>query len=354
MTPERRVRLLLLAFWIAPALVGVLGFQLVPSRLNPDVSFSVLLLSQLGMWGTWGLWSVLIWSVAARVPFTTRTWPTALLVHLVLGSSIIVAQFLLQAAMSVAAGFSERHGFVSTVVLGVRSYGDVFVVLYCAIVGAQVAFRWYSNWQTQRVLAARVSEDLAQAQLRALQAQLNPHFLFNALNSVVTLIGRDPALAQRTVVRLADLLRATLRAGDAPEHALSHELDVTRRYLELEQVRFNDRLSVEWDIAADGATTVPAFALQPLVENALMHGIAPQTGAGVVTIGARDTAAALELRVADNGVGPETPSRTPGEGVGLANLRARIARLYGDAASLTLNARPSGGAEAVLTIPRRR
>jgi hypothetical protein len=355
--PERRFRLFLLTFWIVPALVGTLGFRLVPSRLNPDLSLGALLLSQLGMWGTWSIWSMLLWAVGNRVPFERGHIWRAFAIHVPLGVVIVILQILLQAELSIAFGLSERRGLESTIVIGVRSYGDMFVVLFCAIVGAQVAFRWYANWQAQRVIAARMGEDLAQAQLRALQAQLNPHFLFNALNSVVTLIGRDPALAQRTVVRLADLLRATLRAGDTQELPLAQELEVTRRYLDIEQVRFADRLTVQWDIAHDVDAVVPAFALQPLVENALVHGIAQLARPGVLRISASRDQGDVVLRVSDNGPGPFAKSRSNGAGVGLNNLRARLDRLYGDAASLVLHTADGGaedtGTEAVLRLPFR-
>jgi sensor histidine kinase YesM len=174
------------------------------------------------------------------------------------------------------------------------------------------------------------------------------------LNSVVTLIGRDPALAQRTVVRLADLLRATLRTGDSQEVALTQEIELTRRYLDIEQVRFADRLSVRWEIAEHLDAMVPAFALQPLVENALVHGIARLSGPGTLSISASRQADEIVLRVCDNGPGPDAPARASnGAGVGLANLRARLERLYGDAASLALQVRNGGGTEVVLRVPFR-
>lgn len=353
MQSEKRFRLFLLIFWIVPSLVGTLGFQLVPSRLNPDLSLGALLVSQLGMWGTWGVWSMITWAIGDRVPFERGNMVRAFAVQVPLGIAIVIAQILIQAELSIAFGLSQRRGLESTIVIGVRSYGDVFVVLFCTIVGAQVAFRWYANWQAQRVVAARMGEDLAQAQLRALQAQLNPHFLFNALNSIVALIGRDPALAQRTVVRLADLLRATLHAGDVQEIALAQEIDLTKRYLDIELVRFADRLTVRWDIGSDLNAVVPAFALQPLVENALVHGIGRLSGQGVLSISAKREQQFVVLRVCDNGPGPTVPSARSGAGVGLANLRARLDRLYGDAASLLLQEREDGGAEAVLRVPFR-
>lgn len=352
-SPEQRFRLFLIAFWIAPALIGTFGFYLVPSRLNPDLSLGALLLSQLAMWGTWAIWSLIIWTVGSRVPFERGRFLRAVAVYVPLGIAIMVVQIFVQAELAIAFGIGERRGIESTVVIGVRSYGDVYLVMLCAIIGTQVAFRWYANWQAQRVIAARMGEDLAQAQLRALQAQLNPHFLFNALNSVVTLIGRDPELAQRTVVRLADLLRATLRTGDAQEVALQQELELTRRYLEIEEVRFADRLTVKWHVPERLNAVVPAFALQPLVENALIHGIGRLSGAGVLSIHAERENEQTVLTVRDNGPGPANAAPSNGAGVGMANLRARLERLYSGGASLALHELETGGAEAVLRVPFR-
>ncbi len=353
MNPEKRFRLFLLGFWVVPALVGTLGFRLVPSRISPDIPFGVLLLAQLIIWGAWGAWSMIIWAVGDRFPFERGRMLLAVAVHVPLGVALVTLHILVQANVAVLFGLGEPRGLESTIVIGVRSYGDIFVVIFCTIVGAQVAVRWYANWQAQRLIAARMGEDLAQAQLRALQAQLNPHFLFNALNSVVVLIGRDPPLAQRTVVRLADLLRATLRAGETQEIPLSQELEVTRRYLEIEQVRFADRLTVEWQLDEALEAAVPAFALQPLVENALLHGIAQRAEAGTLAIHAERDGDDVVLRVCDDGPGPMAATRSNGAGVGLANLRARLERIYGDAASLRLHPRETGGAEAVLRVPFR-
>lgn len=346
-----RIRAALLGFWLLPAVIGTIGFHLVPSRLNPDLPTASLFLSQFVMWGTWGLWTALIWYVGDRIPFRAGQRLRALVVHLLLGAAIVFVQIFVYARTSVAFGLDEPRGFESTLVIGIRSYGDVFLVIVCAIVVAQMAMRWYEEWQAGRVLAARMSEDLAQAQLRALQAQLNPHFLFNALNSIVTLIGRDPALAQQLVVRLADLLRATLRAGDGQVIALTQELEFTRRYLDIELVRFADRLRVEWPEGPTPDAMVPAFALQPLVENALLHGIARQTGAGVVSISATREQQELVLRVRDTGPGLSADTSSTGAGTGLVNLRTRLERLYGDRATLRVQDALTGGVEAELRVP---
>jgi hypothetical protein len=346
-----QVRAALLGFWLLPAIIGTIGFHLVPSRLNPDLPTASLFLSQLMMWGAWGLWTALIWYVGDRVPFRAGQRLRALAVHILLGAAIVFVQIFVYARTSVAFGLGEPRGFESTLVIGIRSYGDVFLVIFCAIVVAQMAMRWYDEWQAERVLAARMGEDLAQAQLRALQAQLNPHFLFNALNSIVTLIGRDPAMAQQLVVRLADLLRATLRAGDGQVIPLAQELAFTRRYLDIEMMRFADRLRVEWPDGAAPDAMVPAFALQPLVENALLHGIARQTGAGIVSISAIREQQELVLRVRDTGPGLSDSAPSTGAGTGLLNLRARLERLYGDRATLRVQDGLRGGVEAELRVP---
>lgn len=346
-----RVRTALLGFWLLPTIIGTIGFHLVPSRLNPSLPTAALFLSQFVMWGAWGLWTAVIWYVGDRVPFRAGERLRAFVVHLLLAALIVFVQIFVYAKTSVAFGLDEPRGFESTLVIGIRSNGDVFLVIFCAIVVAQMAMRWYDEWQAERVLAARMGEDLAQAQLRALQAQLNPHFLFNALNSIVTLIGRDPAMAQQLVVRLADLLRATLRAGDGQVIPLAQELEFTRRYLDIELVRFADRLRVEWPSGVVPAAMVPAFALQPLVENALLHGIARQTGAGMVSISTSREENHLVLRVTDTGPGLSADTTSSGAGTGLLNLRARLSRLYGEDAVLRVQDGATGGVEAVLRLP---
>lgn len=346
MKAEPRARLVFFAFWVVPALVATVGLWLVPSRLNPDLTLAESFASQLLMWLAWGGWSLLIGAVGSRFPFQRGVIGRAFAAHLPLYVVVVAGQILIVNAVSLAFGMSERRGLDSMLLIGVRQYGDLFTVIFWAIVLVQVSFRWYA-------LTARLGQDLAVAQLRALQSQLNPHFLFNALNSVVTLIGKDPPEAQRTVVRLADLLRATLKAGETQEVTLQQELDVTTRYLEIEQVRFADRLTVEWNIAELEPVLVPAFGLQPLVENAILHGIGPRPGPGRLIITAEPVGDTVVLTVEDNGAGPRGQPGKVGGGVGLANLRARLARLYGEAAGLELIERAGGGTVATLTLPRR-
>lgn len=357
MNPSRRLRIAIVAVWIVPALVATLGLRLVPSRLNPDLGLLAILASQLLIWLPWGVWSSLIAALGERLPFERGGLLRSLAAHAALGVFVVLAQIVVIWAVTLAFGMNEPRSLESTLVIGIRLYGDLLLVIYCAVVGTFAGLRWQRQWQAAALQAAQLREDVARASLQALRAQLNPHFLFNALNAVVTLIGRDPALARDMVVRLADLLRATLTAGEAQETSLDQELDLTRRYLEIEQLRFADRLRVEWVIEPGlGHWRVPAFALQPLVENALRHGLARRRAPGTVQIVARRDAAMLELRVGNDGPDDDVslpPMAGEGAGIAIGNLRARCERLYGADASLELRPRADRGMDAILRLPQR-
>jgi LytS/YehU family sensor histidine kinase len=192
---------------------------------------------------------------------------------------------------------------------------------------------------------------LAQAELQNLKMQLHPHFLFNTLHAISVLMQEDVTAANRMLVRLSELLRLTLENAGTQETALRQELEFLRLYLEIEQTRFQDRLAVkiEVDPAALDAR-VPSLILQPLVENALRHGIARNPGAGVIEIRAHRESELLRLEVRDNGPGLRAEVE---EGVGLSNTRARLAQLYGGAARFEINNAADGGALATALLPFR-
>jgi len=185
---------------------------------------------------------------------------------------------------------------------------------------------------TQAERSALELEVLArEAELRALRAQIDPHFLFNALNSISSLTGSDPAAARAMCLELADFLRESVRLGSAASIPLADELALAEKYLAVERARFGSRLRVEREVSAEaGACGVPPLVLQPLVENAVTHGVANLVGGGVVRIAARRLGKRLHLTV-DNPMDPGAAVR-PGEGVGLANVRGRLAALYGQEA----------------------
>jgi two-component sensor histidine kinase len=348
-----RPRLLIPLFWLVPALVATLGLQLVPIRYNPDLTFIEKFGSQVLIWEAWSAWSLLILAAGDRFPFERRRVLKAMAIHLPLCAVVMVGEIFVVTAVSNLYGLAPEYRLgVGAVVGGLRSYGDFLVVIYCAVVGADAAFRWHDAWRKQSLLATQLGADLAEAQLSALRSQLNPHFLFNALNSVVTLIGKDPEAAQNMLVRLADLLRATLALSSEQEVRLHRELELARHYLDIEQIRFNDRLTVEFSIDGDVlAAVVPSLSLQPLVENAAEHGVAGVKGPGRITVTASAADNELVLTVRDNGPGPFAGHTPRGTGVGVSNLRERIARLYGAGARLEIADAPDGGCIATLVVP---
>jgi two-component system, LytTR family, sensor kinase len=211
------------------------------------------------------------------------------------------------------------------------------------------------------LLESRLSQQLVEAELRALRAQINPHFLFNSLNTIAALISLEPEKAEKFTVRLAKVFRYVLLHADQPLSAIDEEMDFLRTYLEIEQIRFGERLLVQFDVENSIAhTAVPSLILQPLVENAIKHGIAPKVGASRILVRAKRRNGSILLSVEDDGIGlfangnqpgRSLPGAGPGAGVGLQNVRERLHTMYGAAASLSLVDIPSGGSRATLEIP---
>lgn len=225
--------------------------------------------------------------------------------------------------------------------------------MYWLIVAAALGLETHRRAREREVRASELEARLARAQLQVLESQLHPHFLFNTLHAISTLMHRDVDAADRMMSRLSDLLRLTLEQFGVQTVSLRQELDFLRRYLDIEQIRFGERLSVKMDI--DDAlldATVPRFILQPLVENAVRHGISPRSAGGTITLRGRREDGRLALEVCDDGVGmPDDPEAASAEGVGLANTRARLHQLYGGRGELQLTRGATGGLTVRLSIP---
>jgi len=222
------------------------------------------------------------------------------------------------------------------------------LLFYFAILAAGYAREYFLRVRQEQAQAARLRAQLAEARLDALRMQINPHFLFNTLHAVSAMVERNPAGVRRMIARLSELLRHTTDTHAAEEVPLRDELDLLGRYLEIMEIRFQDRLSIERNIdpAAAGAL-VPNLILQPIVENALEHGVSRAKGPGRIEITAARMGDQLVLTVHDNGPG----IRDESTGVGLANTRARLAQLYGDDATLRLTPGAEGGTTAEISLP---
>jgi two-component system, LytTR family, sensor kinase len=281
----------------------------------------------LAFYWLWGAAVPLIAAIARRFPLDAERWKTTLPLHFLIGALVTVLQLSLGAVVAVIfdgelrLGKALRTNFHS-------SYPTYFVILLGVL-----AFR-----------AARLRARLAEARLEALRGQLQPHFLFNTLNSISSLMYKDPAAADTMMARLAELLRASLRAEQRREIPLAEELALVEQYLAIERVRFEDRLAVSVDVAADAVDArIPPFLLQPLVENALRHAL---TAGGHLQLEARLVDGELRVTIADDGPGLASAH----EGVGLANTRARLAELYGARGRLELVS--ERGVVATVVVPQ--
>jgi LytS/YehU family sensor histidine kinase len=214
---------------------------------------------------------------------------------------------------------------------------------------------WFRRAKQRERRALEAEARFAQARLAALQMQLNPHFLFNALNAITTLVHTDPSAADNMLGDLSGLLRAALDSADEQEIPLRRELAFLGHYLAIEQARFGDRLRVIQGIEPAALDAlVPTFLLQPLVENAIRHGIEPQRAPGVVRIDARKEGDRLRLRIHDSGPGLRKASPRPGSsGIGLSNTRQRLDQLHPDDHLLCVQDAAEGGCEALLNLPFR-
>ena len=234
---------------------------------------------------------------------------------------------------------------------GILRYLGPDLLIYCQVVAASEAFA--HAWESRRrgIAAATYARQLAEARLHVLSAQLQPHFLFNTLHAISALVYDDPARADRLLARLSEMLRLTLRSGTRVETTLDEELALLRRYAEIQEARYGERLRVGFEVepGVRGAM-VPRLILQPLVENAIRHGITRRITPGRVDVRAWEDEGRLHLAVCDDGVG--LPA-SPREGVGLGITRARLQQLYGTQQRVDLTSTPGGGAVCALSIPLR-
>ena len=221
---------------------------------------------------------------------------------------------------------------------------DWMLMTYTTVVGFTYAMGYHREVQERAVREAHLQANLMEARIKTLEAELHPHFLFNTLHAISTLIHSKPDAADRMISRLSDLLRLTFDRSGAARVSLQEELEFLQKYLEIEQTRFQDRLSVKYEIDPDTLDAeVPRMILQPLVENAIIHGVSPRSGPGIFEIASGVEGERLWLEVRDNGVGLSGSARSQfRSGVGLANTRDRLECLYGEAQQLDFSEGTSG------------
>jgi two-component system LytT family sensor kinase len=337
------------AFWTLVGLSFAFQFYISSQKAGMGVTWGQAVGFALGDWYVFAVLSVPVIWLARRVQFESGTRAKALAAHFFCGIIFSLAYIVLRAWVGQwqsSASFADAFQ-----PLLVKSW-HFNMLVYWVIVSVTFAFDYYRKYQEREWRAAELEKNLAQAKLQALQMQLNPHFLFNSLHSISALMHQNVEAADRMIARLSDLLRAALAGSDTQEVTLREELEFTRRFLEIEQIRFGERLSVKMEIAPDTLDAmVPSLILQPLVENAIRHGIEPRARPGCIVVNAERANGELRLAVSDDGDG--LPSGGQVEGVGLSNTRARLRTLYGGAHSIELRPAPGRGLQVRVTIPIR-
>lgn len=311
------------------------------------------------MWSVCGcIWSILtpfIMWLSSRFSIDRETWWSHGVIHLAgaFGAALIHAT-----AYSVVVrwvGWAALTGHLplwETVRMMLPQEIHADFLIYGLLVGAHHGFQYYTRYREREVKASQLEARLAEAQLQALKMQLHPHFLFNTLNTISVLMLDDVESANRTLMRLSSLLRTALDGAGVQRVPLAKEVEFLQAYLDIEQTRFQDRLTVRFDIdpSVSGAA-VPNLLLQPLVENAIRHGVARRAGTGSIDISAKRDGLWLKVTVRDDGPGLSAKPSPDGCGVGVSNTRARLLQMYGSSHHFSIENAEDGGVRVLVAIP---
>jgi two-component system LytT family sensor kinase len=361
--------LLVLAVWMLIGLSFTLNYYFFAEHyvtiFRQPPTLGQMLVWELPYWLLWAGLAPVVFLFTRRFPIDRERWFRNSLLHIVACVALTIAHraiyLILGWLLHVAAyqNLTSIPDLYSSDILfnlptGFMSYGTIFLISY--------VIDYYRRHQEEELKISRLKAELAEArlqvteaQLQALKMQLHPHFLFNTLNSISALLDEDAEAADQMLARLGDFLRLTLENSGAGQVTLQEELEFLRCYLEIEHVRFHDRLTVNMQIEPETLDArVPNLILQPIVENSIRHGIVSRIAPGQIEISARLIGDALQLRVKDNGPGlgqVEGGRATVKEGFGLANTRARLAQMYGPAHRFEMADAPEGGLQVTLTIP---
>ncbi len=341
------------AFGIFSALQAFNYVSLFTDRETP---FYILLALNVTYWYAWAVLVPGILWMAQRYRFGRQNWKRAAAIH-ALG---VLAFTATHAVLTISSRVWILRQFDGRVLDWWMSFRELFflqfdweMMTYWAIVGLSHALDFHRESQERELASAQLETKLAEAQLQALQRQLHPHFLFNTLHTISALMHRDTEAADAMLARLSDLLRLTLDRVGTQQVSLKDELDFLHKYLDIERTRFADRLQVSTEIEPETLdASVPNLVLQPLVENALRHGLAPKIGGGQVEIIARRLGDELQLVVRDNGAGLSTDAKHAFEsGVGLSNTRSRLQHLYAGRHRFEFHTPLGGGLAVTIQIP---
>jgi len=317
------------------------------------------LLGSLAQWWCWGLVTPLIFSTDARLPFKQNELGKRILAHLPVSVVLTILYFYVLVAMRALFGLS-RWSMLADIHFLPTVFREGFLwswIVYWVIFGVLQTFRYYQHYLASELRLEQMERSFSQARLNALRMQLDPHFLFNALNTISAQVERSPRLARNMIEHLGDLLRLSLDARDRQEIPLTEELAFLEHYVAIQKIRFAEHLRIEIEVSAEVKyALVPCLTLQPLVENAIRHGISRRASGGMVKVTATESGAnQVEIRVTDDGVGlPPGWTLETSSGMGLSVTRERIVGLHPNGSSrFSVRPRTGGGTEVEISLPLR-
>jgi two-component system LytT family sensor kinase len=345
-TPIRFRAILVIATGLA-LFSTIMAWQLSRAEGRPPAYAELALLNGF-YWYAWALLAPPIIWVASRVRIERQTWYRTVVIHLLAGMAFaelhIIVQEAFRRGLAIYFGRTIATPFLWRLKAAMIQYMDWEMMTYWAIIGLTFAATYYREAQDRAVAAAKLETKLVETQLQTLQSQLHPHFLFNTLHAISALMHSNVDQADRMLSRLAALLRMTLDNVGQQEVTLKEELDFLERYLEIEQTRFRDRLTVKFDVQPEALDAlVPWMLLQPLVENSIKHGISPKPGPGTIEVLAHGEHNRLVLEVRDDGVGLSQDALTALQsGIGLSTTRARLHHLFGRDYQFEFHRQPQG------------
>ena len=343
--------LLIFGAWTFLAVFSVAQNVVYFTQVEKPIPWRGMLTARFADWYTCALFTPLFFWLCRRYPIDRRTWRTALPLTLAVTSVCVVLKYALLAPIVRALGLGDDATFGALVS---RSFASESMAFW-AVIGIIHALEFNRRYREREIAAADLRTRLSEAQLEALRSQIHPHFLFNTLHSISTLMHRDVEAADSMLTRLSDLLRLTLKHRGENEISLRDELSLADNYLAIMSIRFGDRLTVVRTIDPGVLDAlVPQFLLQPLLENALQHGVATTSGPAKIEVLANVVDHRLRLAVMDNGRGAPTAARGERHGMGLSNTRLRLEQLYGRDQSLVLERLADRGTRTTVEMPLRR
>jgi two-component system LytT family sensor kinase len=342
---------------IVLAAVGwsVIGCIFALPNINMANGWRMPLLGSLALWWSWGVLAPLIVAADLRLPFSETQLLRRIAAHLLLSlffTSLLVYVLLADRALLGLGSWSalrDPHAFPNAL----RGMFLWNWLIYWVIVGAWQAYQYYRRYLSSELRRERLEHQFSEARLNALRMQLDPHFLFNALNTISSQLERDPRLAREMIEHLGDLLRLSLDSKDRQEVPLAEEMAFLAHYLAIQKIRFGDNLRVEIRVDPEVKyASVPSLFVQPLVENAIRHGISRRASGGKITVSAGKAGDQLEIRVLDDGVGlPPGWELETSSGLGLSVTRERIAGLHNGLSHFSVLNRVEGGTEVRIGLP---